>query len=96
VFEWTAFPGRSNNEEKEATMHAVPVYRWDERRKAKDSIGVVFEKRKLERTGNYVDLLRLARRIFAVNAADTVHIIIDLSHTRRATFPEQVSECPVG
>jgi hypothetical protein len=77
-------------------MHAVPVYRWDERRKAKDPIGVVFEKRKLERANNYVDLLRLARKIFAVNAADPVHIIIDLTHTRRAILPEQVSECSIG
>jgi hypothetical protein len=83
-------------EKQEATMRAVTVYRWDNGRRTKDPIGVVFEKRKTERASNYLDLLRLARRLFAVNAADAVHIIIDLSHPRRTFLPELTSTCSTG
>lgn len=65
-------------------MRAVTVYRWDEDRKTKDPVGVVYEKRKTERASNYMDLLRLARKLFAVNRADTVHIILDLNQIRPA------------
>jgi hypothetical protein len=85
-----------DEENRRLTMRAVTVYRWDDGRKTKDSIGVVFEKRKTERASNYFDLLRLARRLFAVNTADTVHIIIDLSHTRRTILPELTSDCSAG
>ena len=40
-----------------------------------------------------MDLLRLARKLFAVNRADAVHIIIDLSHTRRTIAAERTSDC---
>jgi len=75
-------------------MRAVPVYRVDHGRKTKDPIGVVFEKRKTERASNYYDLLRLARRLFAVDAADAAHIVIDVSEVRRATLPERARDCP--
>ena len=77
-------------------MRAVTVYRMDFTRKTKDPIGVVFEKRKSERAGNHYDLLRLARRLFAVDMADAVHIALDPSDGRRAIFPERTSECPAG
>jgi len=77
-------------------MRAIPVYRVDHGRKTKDPIGVVFEKRKTERAANYYDLLRLARRIFAVDAADAVHITIDAGEVRRAILPEQASDCSAG
>ena len=77
-------------------MRAVTVYRWDNGRKTKDPVGIVFEKRKTERASNHLDLLRLARRHFAVNAADSVHIIIDPSHPRRATLPIPASTCSTG
>jgi hypothetical protein len=77
----------------EATMRAVPVYRVDHGRKTKDTIGVVFEMRKTERANNYNDLLRLARRLFAVDTADAVYIVIDVSYARRAILPERARDC---
>jgi len=76
--------------EKEETMRAVTVFRWDEGRKAKEPVGVVFEKRKTERGSNYMDLLRLARKLFAMSRADAVHVIIDLGYTRR-TIPTELA-----
>jgi len=75
-------------------MRAVPVYRVDHGRKTRDPIGVVFEKRKSERAANYYDLLRLARRLFAVDTADAVHIDIDFRHARRTILPELARDCP--
>ena len=77
-------------------MRAVTVFRWDYGRKTKEPIGVVFEKRKTERIGNYMDLLRLARKLFAVNSADAVNIIIDLGHARRTIPAELASSCSAG
>jgi hypothetical protein len=77
-------------------MRAVTVYRWDDDRKTKDPVGVVFEMRKTERANNYLDLLRLARKHFAANRADAVHIIIEPGHTRRAMPTELTSGCPAG
>lgn len=77
-------------------MRAVTVFRWDYGRKTKEPVGVVFEKRKTERIGNYLDLLRLARKLFAVNSADAVNIIIDLGHTRRTIPAELASNCSAG
>jgi hypothetical protein len=62
-------------------------------RKTKDQVGVVLEMRKTERTNNYNDLLRLARRLFASDTADSVHIIIDMSQARQAYLPERTREC---
>ena len=77
-------------------MREVTVYRWDNVRNTKDPIGVVIEKRKTERGNNYLDLLRLARRRFSVQAGDAVHIIIDLGHTRRTILPELARDCSAG
>jgi hypothetical protein len=77
-------------------MRAVPVYRVDHGRKTRDPIGVVFEERKTGRAANRFDLLRLARRLFAVDAADAVHIVIDVSEVRRAIPPELARDCPAG
>jgi hypothetical protein len=65
-------------------------------RKTKDQVGVVLEMRKTERTNNYNDLLRLARRLFASDTADSVHIIIDMSQARQAYHPERTRECSAG
>jgi len=64
-------------------MRAVTVYRMDYGRKIKDPVGVVLEQRKTERTNNYNDLLRLAQRLFALDTADAVHIVIDVRQARR-------------
>lgn len=77
-------------------MRAITVYRVDYVRKTKDPIGVVFEKRKTERTGNYFDLLRQARRLFASDMADVVHITLDAREARRAILPELTSDCSAG
>ena len=55
-------------------MLEVAVYRVDYGRKIKDPVGTVFEKRKTERVNNYLDLLWLARRFFALESADALHI----------------------
>jgi len=62
-------------------------------RKTKHQVGVVLEMRKTERTNNYNDLLRLARRLFASDTADSVHIIIDMSQARQAYKPERTRDC---
>jgi len=55
-------------------------------------IGVVLENRKTERTINYNDLLRLARRLFANDTADSIHIVIDMSQARQAYLPERTRD----
>ena len=77
-------------------MRAITVYRMDYGRKIKDPVGVVMEKRKTERTNNYNDLLRLARRLFALDTEDSVHIIIDMSQARQAYLPERTMEYSAG
>jgi len=77
-------------------MQEITVYRWDYGKNMKVPIGVIFEKRKIERGTNYIDLLRLAQRRFAVNAAGAVHIFIGLSHIRRRILPERTSDCSMG
>jgi hypothetical protein len=77
-------------------MRAVTVYRVDYGRKTKDPIGVVFEKRKTERAHNYHDLLRLARRLFALETADALHIVIDVRHVREVILPERSRDCAAG
>jgi len=77
-------------------MRAVTVFRWDYGRKTKEPVGVVFEKRKIDRDGSYLDLLRLARKRFAVDSADAVNIIIDPGQTRRTIPAELASNCSAG
>lgn len=77
-------------------MRAVAVYRVDYGRKTKNQVGVVLEMRKTERTNNYNDLLRLARRLFASDTADSVHITIDMSQARQAYLPERTREYTAG
>ena len=81
---------------REATMRAVTVYRVDYGRKTKVPIGTVLEKRKTERAHNYHDLLRLARRLFALDTADALHIVIDVRHAREAFLPERTRDCAAG
>lgn len=73
-------------------MRAVTVYRVDYGRRTKEPIGVVMENRKTERTNNYNDLLRLARRLFANDTADSVHIVIDMNQARQAYKPERTRD----
>ena len=77
-------------------MRAVAVYRMDYGRKSKDQVGVVLEMRKTERTNNYNDLLRLARRLFALDTADALHIVIDVRPARVAILPDRTRACAAG
>jgi hypothetical protein len=77
-------------------MRAVTVYRVDYGRKTKDPIGAVLEKRKTERAHNYHDLLRLARRLFALDTADALRIVIDVRHARETILLERTRDCAVG
>ncbi|MBW6504379.1 hypothetical protein K0B90_08900 [bacterium] len=76
-------------------MRAVTVYRVDYARKTRYAVGVVLEQRKTERGNNYKDLLRLARNLFALDTADSVNIVIQVSQVRR-TFPERTRGCAAG
>ena len=82
---------------KEETMRAVTVYRLDDgsnfRYHTRHPIGSVLELRIYERGNNYKDLLRLARRLFALDTADAVHVLIDVSQGRQAYLPELNREC---
>ena len=74
-------------------MRAVTVYQMDYGRKAgyrtRHPICCISELRKHERVNNYNDLLRLARRLFANDTADSVHIVIDMSQAGQAYLPER-------
>jgi hypothetical protein len=82
--------------DEENTMRAVTVYRMDYGRKTKDPVGVVLEQRKTEPTNNYNDLLRLAQRLFALDTADALHIVIDVRHAREAILPVRTMDYAAG
>ncbi len=73
-------------------MRAVTVYRLDDSNNfsfhTRHPIGSVLEPRIYERGNNYKDLLRLARRLFALDTADAVHVLIDVGQGRQAYLPE--------
>jgi hypothetical protein len=81
-------------------MRAVTVYRWDygsnTKYRTRRPIGSVLELRKHERVNNYNDLLRLARRLFALDTADAAHIVIDMSQARQAYLPELTRDWAAG
>ena len=85
ILEGLRLPGEERGKQEDM-MRAVTVYRVDYGRKTKDPIGTVLEKRKSERAHNYHDLLRLAQRLFALDTADALHIVIDANPGRVATF----------
>ncbi len=58
-------------------MKSVTVYRVDYQREKKDPIGTVIERRSKERGDNILGLLRLARKMYAKNLEDALHIAID-------------------
>jgi hypothetical protein len=81
-------------------MRAVTVYRMDYATNTgyhtRHPIGSVLEQRSHERVNNDNDLLRLARRLFALDAADTVQIVIEVSQARRVILPERTRDCSAG
>ena len=82
------------------TMRAVTVYRLEDVSNfsyhTRHPIGSVLEMRIYERVNNYKDLLRLARRIFALDTADAVHVLIDVGQGRHAYLPELTRDFSVG
>jgi hypothetical protein len=85
---------------QEDTMRAVTVYRLDDSSNfsyhTRHPIGSVLELRIYERGNNYKDLLRLARRLFALDTADAVHIVLDVSQARRVYLPELTRDWAAG
>jgi hypothetical protein len=81
-------------------MRAVTVYRLDDSNNfsyhTRHPIGSVLELRIYERVNNYKDLLRLARRYFALDTADAVHVLIDVRQGRQAYLPKLTSDCAAG
>ena len=81
-------------------MRAVTVYRLDDSSNfsyhTRHPIGSVLELRIYERGNNYKDLLRLARRLFALDTADALHIVIDVRHARETILPERTMDCSAG
>jgi len=59
-------------------------------------IGSVLELRTYDRVNNYKDLLRLARRLFALDTADADHVLIDVGQARQAYLPELPRACSKG
>jgi len=85
---------------REATMRAVTVYRLDDSSNfsypTRHPIGSVLELRIYERGNNHDDLLRLARRSFALDTADALHIVIDVRPARVAILPDRTRACAAG
>jgi hypothetical protein len=85
---------------QEATLRAVTVYRLDDSNDfsyhTRHPIGSVLELRLYERVNNYKDLLRLARRHFASDTADAVHVLIDVGQGRQAYLPELTKDGSTG
>ena len=81
-------------------MRAVTVYRLDDVNNfsyhTRHPIGSVLELRIYERVNNYKDLLRLARRLFALDTADADHVLINVGQGRQAYLPELTKECSTG
>ena len=81
-------------------MRAVTVYRLDDSSNfsyhTRHPVGSVFEPRIYERVDNYKDLLRLARRIFALDTADADHVLIDVGQGRQEYLPERTRDSSVG
>jgi hypothetical protein len=81
-------------------MRAVTVYRRENdgisSYPTRHPIGSVFELRIYERGNNCNDLLRLARRLFALDTADDIHLLIGVGQGRATNLPEPNRDCTVG
>ena len=68
-------------------MKAVTVYRVDYLKKTRIPIGEVRERRKRNRGGNLLGLLRLARKTYGTGPEDALHIAVDNREAWRAWMP---------
>jgi hypothetical protein len=64
-------------------MRTVTVSRVDYVKKTRIPIGEVQERRKKNRGGNLLGLLRLARKIYGKSPEDALHIAVDNQEARR-------------
>lgn len=58
-------------------MKSVTVYRVDYQKRKREPIGTIIERRNKERGDNILGLLRVARKMYAKNLEDALHIAID-------------------
>jgi hypothetical protein len=58
-------------------MKAYTVYQYDYSRQVREPVGMVLERRKLDRGNNFEGLLKLARKLYPAPSPDS-HIIISL------------------
>jgi hypothetical protein len=76
-------------------MRAITVYRLDYASntgyRTRHPIGSVVELRNHERVNNYNDLLRLARRLIALDSADAVNVVIDVRQAREEANPPELT-----
>jgi len=81
-------------------MRVVAVYRLDDSSNfsyhTRHPIGSVLEQRIYERVNNYKDLLRLARRHFALDTSDADHVLIDVGQGRQAFLPGMTRDGTTG
>ena len=77
-------------------MRAVTVYRVDYVQKTRVPIGWVMERRRTVRSDNYLGLLRLARKVFALSPEDAFSIAIDGKEVRRTWVRTSRSEEKIG
>jgi hypothetical protein len=68
-------------------MRTVTVYRVDYMKKTRVPIGGVQERRKKDRGGNLLGLLRLARKTYGIDPEDAIHIAVDNREARRDGIP---------
>ncbi len=57
-------------------MDTVLVYRLDTKTKERVTLGVLVDRRKKEREGNAIGMLRLARKVFATTEEESKSIFI--------------------
>jgi hypothetical protein len=73
-------------------MKTVTVYRLDHVKKTRVPIGGVQERRKKDRGGNLLGLLRLARKIYGIGPEDAIHIAVDNREARNTL--QSIEEYP--
>ena len=68
-------------------MRTVTVYRVDYVKKTRVPIGGVQERRRKDRGGNLLALLRLARKIYGNGPEDAIHIVVERREAWWAWMP---------
>ncbi len=61
---------------EETAMKTVLVYRQDKKTLGVEPLGIIVERRKMERGNNVLGMLHLARKVFSKTETDSARIII--------------------